>query len=58
MTGNMVSGEAAHTRIAAGSVVLNDVAPRCTVAGVPAKPIGGECKQPAALMNQVFDAGL
>ena len=42
-------------RIAAGSVVLDDVAPRCTVAGVPAKPIGGPCAggvKPAEVMNQ------
>jgi serine O-acetyltransferase len=54
--GNIEVG--AEARIAAGSVVLSDVAPRCTVAGVPAKPIGGECKQPAELMNQVFESGL
>jgi serine O-acetyltransferase len=42
-------------RIAAGSVVLEDVAPRCTVAGVPAKPIGGPCCEgvtPAEVMDQ------
>jgi serine O-acetyltransferase len=51
--GNIVVGEDA--RIAAGSVVLNDVAPRCTVAGVPAKPIGGPCCEgvmPAETMDQ------
>ena len=55
--GNIEIGEDA--RIAAGSVVLEDVAARCTVAGVPAKPIGGACCEgliPAAEMNQVFDA--
>ncbi len=51
--GNIEVGEDA--RIAAGSVVLADVAPRCTVAGVPAKPVGGPCSQgarPAEAMNQ------
>lgn len=55
--GNIEVGEDA--RIAAGSVVLDDVAPRCTVAGVPAKPIGGKCCEgmmPAKEMDQVFDA--
>jgi serine O-acetyltransferase len=45
-------------RIAAGSVVLEDVAPRCTVAGVPAKPIGGPCCEgvtPAEMMDQVIE---
>ncbi|HVK82058.1 MAG TPA: serine O-acetyltransferase [Verrucomicrobiae bacterium] len=51
--GNITIGEDA--RIAAGSVVLNDVAARCTVAGVPAKPVGGPCcegTKPAEVMNQ------
>lgn len=30
-------------KIAAGSVVLDDVAPGCTVAGVPAVPVAGPC---------------
>ncbi len=54
--GNIVVGEDA--RIAAGSVVLNDVAPRCTVAGVPAKPVGGPCCEgvtPAEAMNQKLE---
>ena len=54
--GNIEVGEDA--RIAAGSVVLDDVAARCTVAGVPAKPVGGACCEgltPAAEMNQVFE---
>lgn len=45
-------------RIAAGSVVLEDVAPRCTVAGVPARPIGGPCAggvTPAEVMNQQIE---
>lgn len=51
--GNIEIGEDA--RIAAGSVVLDDVAPRCTVAGVPARPIGGPCAggvTPAEVMDQ------
>ncbi|MGE0741872.1 MAG: serine O-acetyltransferase [Hyphomonadaceae bacterium] len=55
--GNIVVGEEA--RIAAGSVVLNDVPARCTVAGVPAKPIGGACcgegQTPAETMNHELD---
>ncbi len=54
--GNIEIGEDA--RIAAGSVVLEDVGARCTVAGVPAKPVGGPCfkgKVPAAEMNQMFE---
>jgi serine O-acetyltransferase len=54
--GNIEVGEDA--RIAAGSVVLEDVASRCTVAGVPARPIGGPCMQgvkPAEVMNQTLE---
>lgn len=54
--GNIEIGEDA--RIAAGSVVLSDVAPRCTVAGIPAKPVGGPCAQgkaPAETMDQKFE---
>ncbi len=54
--GNIEVGEDA--RIAAGSVVLDDVPARCTVAGVPAKPIGGPCCEgvkPAEVMNQKLD---
>ncbi len=36
--GNIEIGEEA--RIASGSVVLDSVPPRCTVAGVPARPVG------------------
>jgi serine O-acetyltransferase len=53
--GNIEVGEDA--RIAAGSVVLEDVAARCTVAGVPARPIGGPCCEgvtPAEVMEQRF----
>jgi serine O-acetyltransferase len=51
--GNITVGEDA--RIAAGSVVLSDVSARCTVAGVPAKPVGGPCcegTKPAEVMDQ------
>lgn len=54
--GNIVVGE--YARIAAGSVVLEDVAARCVVAGVPARPVGGPCAQgtmPSELMEQRFD---
>jgi serine O-acetyltransferase len=56
--GNIEVGEEA--RIAAGSVVLNDVPARCTVAGVPAKPIGGPCcaGAPSEAMNQMLDPGI
>jgi len=54
--GNIEVGEEA--RIAAGSVVLDPVQPRCTVAGVPAKPVGGACKggvAPAESMDQLIE---
>ncbi len=54
--GNIEVGEDA--RIAAGSVVLEDVPARCTVAGVPARPIGGKCCEgvtPAKEMDQRLD---
>ncbi|MFV0300191.1 MAG: serine O-acetyltransferase, partial [Paracoccus sp. (in: a-proteobacteria)] len=51
--GNITVGD--HSRIAAGSVVLQDV-PRCkTVAGVPARVIGDAgCKDPSRTMNQLL----
>ncbi|WP_019962339.1 serine O-acetyltransferase [Woodsholea maritima] len=49
--GNIHIGDEA--RVAAGSVVLKSVESRCTVAGVPAKPVGGPCDQPAKTMDQV-----
>ena len=52
--GNITVGEEA--RIAAGSVVLKDVPPHCTVAGIPAMPVGGPCKEPARTMDQSFEA--
>jgi serine O-acetyltransferase len=54
--GNIEVG--ADARIAAGSVVLEDVPERCTVAGVPAKPVGGKCCEgtmPASEMDQRLD---
>lgn len=46
----------ACSRIAAGSVVLNDVPDSTTVAGVPAKVIGeAGCDQPALTMDQIID---
>lgn len=43
------------SRIAAGSVVLRDVPPCSTVAGVPAKVVGeAGCDQPAVSMNQLI----
>ena len=51
--GNIKIGDSA--RIASGSVVLKDVMSNCTVAGVPAKPVGGPCcENPAAEMNQIL----
>jgi serine O-acetyltransferase len=55
--GNIEVGEDA--RIAAGSVVLEDVPARCTVAGIPAKPVGAPCAAemiPAEEMDQRFNA--
>jgi len=44
------------TRIAAGSVVLTDVPPCKTVAGVPARIVGeAGCAQPSVMMDQLFD---
>ncbi|MBI1340109.1 serine O-acetyltransferase [bacterium] len=51
--GAITVGDAA--RVAAGSVVLNDVPPQCTVAGVPARPVGGPCCEAASNMDQVID---
>jgi len=54
--GNIEVGEEA--RIAAGSVVLERVPARCTVAGVPAKPVGDACKggvAPAESMDQMIE---
>ena len=54
--GNITIGDEA--RVGSGSVVLSDVPPRCSVAGVPAKPVGGACMKPAQTMDQKFDMGL
>jgi serine O-acetyltransferase len=51
--GNITVGDCA--RVAAGSVVLRDVPPRRTVAGVPAREIGfAGCEEPALAMDQFF----
>ena len=51
--GNITIGRC--SRIAAGSVVLHDVPPCKTVAGVPARIIGeAGCYQPAATMDQLI----
>ncbi|MBM2576805.1 serine O-acetyltransferase [Jannaschia sp. Os4] len=43
------------SRIAAGSVVLADVPPKSTVAGVPAKVVGeAGCSQPSIMMDQLI----
>jgi serine O-acetyltransferase len=51
--GNIEVGEGA--KVAAGSVVLKSVDPHCTVAGVPAKPVGTCSEQsPSETMDQNF----
>jgi serine O-acetyltransferase len=51
--GNLTIG--ACSRIAAGSVVLEDVPPKKTVAGVPARIVGeAGCSQPSVLMDQLL----
>ncbi len=51
--GNIRVGDCA--RIAAGSVVLKDVPPKTTVAGVPARVVGeAGCSQPSRMMNQLL----
>jgi serine O-acetyltransferase len=52
--GNIHVGDEA--KVAAGSVVLKDVPAYCTVAGVPAKVVGGpSCCQPAQSMEQAWN---
>lgn len=51
--GNIEVGEGA--KVGAGSVVLKPVPAHCTVAGVPAKPVGDCAKAPAATMDQTLD---
>ncbi len=55
--GNITIGHC--SKVAAGSVVLKDVPPHSTVAGVPARVIGeAGCKDPARSMDQmVTDSG-
>lgn len=51
--GNITVGEG--SRIAAGSVVLRDVPPHVTVAGVPARVVGAAgCAEPALEMEQTW----
>ena len=51
--GNIKVGDC--VRVAAGSVVLNDVPARRTVAGVPAREVGfAGCEEPALAMDQMF----
>jgi serine O-acetyltransferase len=55
--GNILIGHC--SRIAAGSVVLHDVPPNSTVAGVPAKVIGrAGCSQPSVTMDQLIAGDL
>lgn len=55
--GNIRVGE--RSRIAAGSVVLSDVPPCTTVAGVPARVVGeAGCAQPSLTMDQLLDEGV
>ena len=51
--GNIEVGEGA--KVAAGSVVLHDVKAHCTVAGVPAKPVGECAKAAGETMDQALD---
>ncbi|WP_394177234.1 serine O-acetyltransferase [Yoonia maritima] len=52
--GNITVGHC--SRVAAGSVVLEDVPPMKTVAGVPARIVGeAGCSQPSMSMDQRFD---
>jgi serine O-acetyltransferase len=52
--GNIEIG--ACSKVAAGSVVLKDVPPNTTVAGVPAKVVGqAGCSEPALSMDQMID---
>jgi serine O-acetyltransferase len=55
--GNIEVGE--YSRVGAGSVVLEPVAPHCTVAGVPARPKGcAGADLPAQSMNQNYLASI
>ena len=53
--GNVEIGRDA--KVGAGSVVLHDVPPRATVAGVPAKIVGDAgCAEPSRTMDQMISA--
>jgi len=55
--GNIQIGQC--SRVAAGSVVLKEVPPKTTVAGVPAKVVGAAgCSEPSRIMDQVIGAGI
>jgi serine O-acetyltransferase len=55
--GNIKIGDC--VRVAAGSVVVQDVPPRRTVAGVPARDIGpAGCEEPALSMDQLVRDGM
>lgn len=52
--GNITIG--CGSRVASGSVVLKDVPPKTTVAGVPAKIVGKvDCREPELTMDQTLD---
>ncbi len=52
--GNITVGSC--SRVAAGSVVLSDVPPKKTVAGVPARIVGeAGCSEPSLTMNQMLE---
>lgn len=54
--GNIKIGDG--VKVAAGSVVLIDVPPNKTVAGVPAKIVGGTgCSKPGCVMDQMINPG-
>ncbi len=50
--GNIEIGE--NAKVAAGSVVLQSVRAGCTVAGIPARPVGDCANPPAKSMDQGF----
>ena len=54
--GNIEIGEGA--KVGGGAVVLNDVPPHTTVAGIPAKPVGMVKGAPAREMDQCFGDGI
>lgn len=54
--GNITVGRC--SRIAAGSVVLQDVPPKKTMAGIPARIVGeAGCSEPSRTMNQMLERG-